>query len=109
MRTPVYKRVNGLLAVAFISAGLGLAATPALAEYDEAKCKSAIQKLKKHLQEHKTLKVKDFFDEVDDLDKAPQPVSEDQYKEIFDMPFDDMTWVKKYQGYRDDVKENCVQ
>ena len=85
-------------------------ATPAAA-YDENKCKQNVEKLKKLVRPHKTLKLnfKNLLESIDKIDEQEGGIDAKELEDYVNVPFEDAAWSKNFVKYMKAVETNCVK
>ncbi len=91
------------IAVLFI---FGLLGSPAAA-YDEQKCKKNVNKLYKLVKPYKDVKFKSLLLSISKIDDIEGGIEEEQLEEQVEVPFEDMSWAKKFIKYMNKVEEYC--
>jgi len=97
----------GLAAV--IVCFFGLSVLPAFAKYDEQKCKSSVKMVQKLIKGDKTIRFKELLEQLDQVAAKEGGWSAEELEAFIDAPFEDMSWVKKFIKYMDEMEESCSQ
>ncbi len=93
-----------LAAVLFLSLGLAPAGA-----YDEKKCKKSVSKLSKHVKPYKNTNFKKLLKVISKLDDEKGGIDPKELEEAVEVPFEDLTWSKKFIKYLNQVEKHCAK
>ena len=96
------KKVSKVVCVLFFSFGLAPAGA-----FDEKKCKKSVTKLSKHVKPYKNTNFKKLLKVIDKLDDEKGGIDAKELEEAVEVPFEDLSWAKKFVKYLNNVEKYC--
>ena len=77
--------------------------------YDQVQCKKYVNKLYKLVKPYKDLKFKSLLVTISKMDDVEGGTEAEELEDAVEVPFEDVSWAKKFVKYLNNVEEFCAK